>query len=478
MTIKDFIKINNYLWEIPQSFRKDMQVPARIYASKEILQKVEETALKQLMDISTLPGLIKYALAMPDIHSGYGPPIGGLGAIDLTNGIISPSFVGFDENCGCRILLSNYTEKEIGPYLNKLAEEIQREIPSGLGRGRKIKLSINQINKVLNGGVPELVKQGYGDKEDIENCEEQGKMKKADASCVSERAKDRGRNQLGTLGSGNHFCQLDKVSEIFDERTAKIFGLFKNQVIVFIHTGSRGLGHQNCSDYLKTTERAMFRYKIKPVDKELSYVPFNSSEGQSFFKAMSAASNYAWANRHMIAHYTRKAFGKILGKDIRLKLLYDVAHNIAKIEEHEVNGKRAKLIIHRKGATRAFPPNHPEIPKKYQETGQPVLLPGSMGSSSYILSGTEKSKDAWHTVSHGAGRTMSRHQAMRTITGKQVISQLKEQGIILKCRSQRGIAEEAPLAYKDIDSVIKVISQAGLADKVARLTPLAVVKGE
>ena len=381
-------------------------------------------------------------------------------------------------NCGVRLLKSEYTEKEIRPYLDKLATEIQNQVPSGLGRGRKIKLSIEQIDKILEGGVPYLVEQGYGENEDIENCEEKGKMIEADASCISERAKNRGRDQVGTLGSGNHFCQLDKVEEIFDEEVAKTFGLFKNQVVVFIHTGSRGLGHQNCTDYLKIVMNALPKYGIELPDRELACLPFNSPEGQRFFKAMCAACNYAWSNRHMITHYTREAWKKILGEKANLKLLYDVAHNIAKIEEHEVNGERMKLIVHRKGATRAFPAGHPEIPEKYKSTGQPVLVPGSMGTSSYVLVGTEKSKEAWYTVCHGAGRAMSRHEAMRRVSGQEVVNSLESKGIIVKCRSLRGIAEEAPIAYKDVEQVVDVVHRAGLSKKVARLKPLAVIKGE
>lgn len=478
MIKENIIKINDWLWEIPKNFRKDMRVPARIYASKEILQETEEGALFQLVNTTTMPGIVKYAIAMPDIHSGYGPPIGGVGAMELPKGVISPGFVGYDENCGCRLLLSDYQEKDIKSFLENLATEIQKEVPSGLGRGRKIKLSITQINKILEGGIPYLVKQGYGEKEDIENCEEKGRMEQSDASCVSERAKNRGRAQVGTLGSGNHFCQLDKVEEIFDESVAKIFGLFKDQVIVFIHTGSRGLGHQNCTDYLRIVIPAYPRYGIKLPDRELACVPFNSSEGQRFFKAMSAVCNYAWSNRHMIACYIRKAWKRVLGEKANLKLLYDVAHNIAKIEEHEVNDQEMKLIVHRKGATRAFPPGHPEIPEKYREIGQPVLIPGSMGTASYVLVGTEKSKEAWYTVNHGAGRTMSRRAATRRFPGYEVVKELESKGIIVKCRSFRGIAEEAPMAYKDVDSVVEVVHKAGLSKKVARLVPLAVIKGE
>jgi len=475
---KDFVKINDYLWEIPKSFRPDMLVPARIYASDKLLQETEDEALIQLVNTTTMPGIVKYAIAMPDIHSGYGPPIGGVGAMKLPEGVISPGFVGYDENCGVRLLLSAYTEKEIRPYLDKLATEIQKGVPSGLGKGRAIKLSIDQINKILEGGIPYLVEQGYGEKEDIENCEEKGRIEEADASCVSEQAKNRGRDQVGTLGSGNHFCELDKIEEIFDEKVAEVFGLFKDQVVVTVHTGSRGLGHQNCTDYLRIVMDVLPKYEIKLSDRELACVPFNSPEGQRFFKAMSAACNYAWANRHMIGHYVRKAWKSVLGQKANLKLLYDVAHNIAKIEEHEVDGEKMKLIVHRKGATRAFPLEHPELPEKYKKTGQPVIVPGSMGTASYVLVGTEKSKEAWYTVCHGAGRTMSRHEAMRRVSGQEVIKSLELKGITVKCWSLRGIAEEAPMAYKNIEEVVEVVHNAGLSKKVAKLVPLAVIKGE
>jgi tRNA-splicing ligase RtcB len=475
---KDFKKINDWLWEIPKSFREDMKVSARIYASKEILEELEEEAIKQVINVAALPGIVKYSLAMPDVHSGYGFAIGGVAATRFPEGVISPGGIGYDQNCGVRLLLSEYSEKEIRAYLEELSTQIQKEVPSGLGRGRQIKLSIEQINKILEKGVPYLVEQGYGENADIENCEHRGRMERADPSCVSDRAKNRGRDQVGTLGSGNHFCQLDKVEEIFDEKLAKVFGLFKNQVVLLIHTGSRGLGHQNCTDYLRILMNVLPKYGIRLPDRELSCVPFNSPEGQRFFKAMSAACNYAWANRHMIMYYVRKAWKAVLGQKASLKLLYDVAHNIAKIEEHEVDGQKMKLIVHRKGATRAFPPGHLELPEKYKETGQPVIVPGSMGTPSYVLVGTEKSKEAWYTVCHGAGRTMSRHEAMRRVSGQDVINRLKSKGIIIKCCSLRGIAEEAPLAYKNIDEVVEVVHKAGLSKKVAKLVPLVVIKGE
>ncbi len=381
-------------------------------------------------------------------------------------------------NCGVRLLKSEHKEKEIKSHLKKLATEIQNQVPSGLGKGRKIKLSIKQINKILEGGVPALVKAGYGEKEDIENCEEKGKMEKAAADAVSSRAKKRGRDQVGTLGSGNHFIEIQKVEQIFDKRAAEVFDLKENQVVVMIHTGSRGFGHQNCTDYLKVARKAVSKYKIELPDKQLACMPFDSPEGKRFFGALSAACNYAWANRHMIMVYTRKAFQKVLGEKVKLKLLYDVAHNIAKIEEHEIKGEKKKLIVHRKGATRALPPNHSKIPEKYREIGQPVLIPGSMGTSSYVCVGTEKAKDAFFTVNHGAGRTMSRTAARKKARGEKTVKELKERGIIVKCHSMRGIAEEASYAYKDIDNVIEVVQKAGLSRKVAKLVPLAVIKGE
>ena len=476
---KDFIKINDYLWEIPKFFRSDMRVPARIYVSERMLEDCfRDESITQLINTTTLPGVVKYAIAMPDVHEGYGMPIGGVVATRYPEGAISPGGVGMDENCGVRLLKSEYNEKEIKPYLDKLATEIQKEVPSGLGKGRQIKLSIKEINRILEGGVPYLVENGYGQKEDIENCEHQGKMEMADASCVSERAKNRGRDQVGTLGSGNHFAEIQKVEEIFDKEVAEIFGLFKDQIVVMIHTGSRGLGHQNCTDYLRILMPIYPKYGIKLPDKELCCVPFNSPEGQRFFKAMSAACNFAWANRHMITFYIRKSWQKILGKNAKLKLLYDVAHNIAKIEEHKIGEENIKLIVHRKGATRAFPANHPEVPERYKKVGQPVLIPGTMGTASYVCVGTEKSKEAFWSVNHGAGRTMSRRKATRMVSGKEMVENLKRKGIIVKCYSWRGIAEEAPIAYKDIDSVVEVVHNAGLSKKVAKLRPIAVIKGE
>jgi len=477
---KDFKKISDWLWEIPKSFRPDMQVSARAYVSERMLEEsFKDRSLGQLVNITTLPGIINYSLAMPDMHEGYGFPIGGVAAMRKSDGVISPGGVGYDINCGMRLLESDYSEKDIKPYLENLATEIQKEVPSGLGRGRQIKLDIASINKILEGGAQRLVEQGYGEKEDLENCESDGRLPQADASAVSDHAKNRGRDQVGTLGSGNHFLEIQKVEEIFDEKTAKTFGLFKDQIVIMIHTGSRGLGHQIATDYIRLMMRAMDKYGIRLPDRELAACPINSIEGQKYFSAMSCGANYAWSNRQMIAHYIRKAWGSVLGeKASPLVVLYDVAHNIAKIEKHNIGGKETEVVLHRKGATRAFPPGHPEIPEKYREVGQPVLIPGSMGTASYVLVGTKEGEETWFSTCHGAGRTMSRHEAMRRISGQEVVKRLESKGIIIKCGSLRGIAEEAPMAYKNIHDVVEVVHNAGLSKKVARLIPLAVIKGE
>ena len=466
MEKNNFKKIDDYLWEVKKTGQ--MNVPARIYVSEKMLNEIfKDKSVEQLINVATLPGVVKYSMAMPDIHEGYGFPIGGVAAMDKEKGMISPGGVGYDINCGMKLLRSELSEQEIEPHLDKLATEIQKEVPSGLGRGRQIKLSIENLDKILKEGAKKVVEQGYGEEEDIKNCESNGCIEQADPSLVSSRAKNRGRDQVGTLGSGNHFLEIQKVDEIFDEETAKNFGLFKNQVVLMIHTGSRGLGHQIATDYIQVMMRAMPKYNINLPDRELACAPFKSAEGQRYFFAMSAGANYAWANRQMIAHYIRKAWKEILGPSTGpgLTAIYDVAHNIAKLEKHKVNGEEKELVVHRKGATRAFP-------------GQPVLIPGSMGTASYVLVGIESGKDSWYSTCHGAGRAMSRHAATRALSGQEIISQLKAKGILVKCYSMRGIAEEAPQAYKNIDEVVEVVHQAGLSKKVARLIPLAVIKGE
>lgn len=477
---KDFKKITDWLWEIPKGFRHDMRVPGRVYIPEKMLEETfRDKSLEQLVNVATLPGIINYSIAMPDMHEGYGFPIGGVAAMDMKEGVISPGGVGYDINCGMRLLKSEYKEEEIRPYLDKLATEIQGQVPSGLGRGRQIKIDTTSINKILENGAQRLVEQGYGGKEDLENCESQGKLSGADSASVSDHAKNRGRDQVGTLGSGNHFLEIQKVEEIFDEKVAQVFGLFKDQIVIMIHTGSRGLGHQIATDYIQTMMRAMAKYGINPPDRELAACPIDSPEGKKYFSAMACGANYAWANRQMIARFVRKAWKTVLGdKASSLTSLYDVAHNIAKFEKHNINGKETEVVLHRKGATRAFPPNHSEIPAKYKEVGQPVLIPGSMGTASYILAGQKEGEEAFFSTCHGAGRTMSRHEAMRRVSGEDVVKRLKSKGIIVKCWSPRGIAEEAPMAYKNIDEVVETVHNAGLSKKVARLVPLAVIKGE
>ncbi len=477
---KDFKKISDWLWEIPKSFRSDMRVPVRIYVSEKMLEEVfRDRSLEQLVNVATLPGIIDYSLAMPDIHEGYGFPIGGVAAMDMKSGVISPGGVGYDINCGMKLLKSDYQEEEIKNHLESLATEIQKEVPSGLGRGRQAKLDATSVNRILEEGAQRVVEQGYGEKEDLENCESNGRLSQADAFFVSDHAKNRGKDQVGTLGSGNHFLEIQKVDEIFDEKTAEIFGLFSGQVVIMIHTGSRGLGHQIATDYIRTMIKAMDKYGISLPDRELAACPIGSPEGRRYLSAMAAGANYAWANRQTITHFVRKAWKSVLGeKSSKLTAVYDVAHNIAKIEKHEVKGKTLELCLHRKGATRAFPSGHPEIPPKYQEVGQPVLIPGSMGTASYVLVGVNTGREAFFSTNHGAGRTMSRHEAVRKVSGQNLLKELKSKGIIVKCWNFRGIAEEAPLAYKDVDDVVEVVHNAGLSKKVVRLKPLAVIKGE
>ncbi|MBI1971620.1 MAG: RtcB family protein [Candidatus Wildermuthbacteria bacterium] len=467
MQKSDFVKLSEYLWEVPRSFRGDMRVAARLYASEKMLEHAfRDESIEQLVNLTTLPGIQKYSIGMPDLHEGYGSPIGGVAAIDAATGIISPGMVGYDQNCGMRLLTSQLTTDDIRPKLDALATEIQKEVPSGLGRGRQLKFDIHEMDKILEEGSQHLVQKGYGEPEDIENCEEHGQMAGADASLVSEHAKRRGSDQAGTLGSGNHFLEIQKVEQIFDEETARQFGLFQNQVVIMAHTGSRGLGHQNATDYIRLMQGAMIKYGIDLPDRELACVPFQSEEGQKYFGALACGLNFAWANRQMISHFVRKAWDSILGTaGGKLSMLYDIAHNTAKLEEHEVGGKQIKLIVHRKGSTRAFP-------------GQLVFIPGSMGTASYVLVGVESGKDTFYSTCHGAGRVMSRAAAIRNLSAPDIVRDLKEKGIIVKCWSLRGIAEEAPQAYKNIDEVIDVVHNAGISKKVARLVPLAVVKGE
>lgn len=476
----DLKKISEFIYEVPKTFRSDMKVPARIFISDKMIDELfKDRTLWQLINVSTLPGIQKHALVMPDAHEGYGFPIGGVAGISIEDGVISPGGIGYDINCGVRLLKSKVKWQDIKEYLLNLATQIQRDVPSGLGKGHREKLSKSELDKILKNGAKEIVGRGYGSKEDLEYLEANGCLEMAEPSLVSEHAKSRGYDQVGTIGSGNHFLEIQRVDKIFYPEAAKIFGLEKDRVVVLIHTGSRGLGHQIATDYIRIMMRAMLKYGIKLPDRELACAPFRSEEGQNYLRAMACGANFAWANRQMITYLVRKAWQRILGDEYgALDIVYDVAHNIAKIETYEVNGKKMKLCIHRKGATRAFGSKNPEIPQKYQEIGQPVLIPGSMGTASFVLVGTkEAEKISFSTTCHGAGRRMSRHQAKRQWRGSELKQQLEKQGIVVRAGSMSGLAEEAPLAYKDVEAVVDVVDGVGIAKKVARLKPLAVIKG-
>jgi len=472
---KNIRQISPWIWEIPKKYKKGMKVPGRFYSSEDMIKNAfDDRSLEQLSNICTLPRIQKYGLAMPDFHQGYGFPIGGVAATKYPNGVISPGGVGYDISCSIRLLKSSLEADKIEKYLDKLAQGFNNVVPSGLGKGRSKKFTIGEIEKIIEGGSQFLVEQGKGRKEDLVNCEENGRLSEASAAKVSKRAKERGRDQAGTLGSGNHFLEIQKVDQIFDEGAAEAFGLFKGQAVVMVHTGSRGLGHQIATDYIKLMLNKMKKYNINLPDKELNCVPFNSEEGQSYYKAMCCGANFSWANKQIITEEIRDVWKKILGNEEGLSLVYDVAHNIAKIEEHEGE----KLIVHRKGATRAFPPGHKDVPEKYRKVGKPVLIPGSMGTSSYVLKGVNSAKQSFYSTCHGAGRSMSRTQAKKETSGAKVKEDLKRKGIILKSHSLKGIAEEASLAYKNIDKVVEAVCDAGLSKKVVKLKPLAVIKGE
>ncbi|BEP16659.1 RtcB family protein [Pyrofollis japonicus] len=476
-------KISEYEWMIPKGAKACMRVPALIFADEFLLEKMKgDLTLVQAANVACLHGIQKYSIVMPDGHQGYGFPIGGVAAMSIDeDGVISPGGVGYDINCGVRVIRTDLDIKEVKPRLRELIDELFRNVPSGLGSTGKIRISIQELDRVLNEGVAWAVEKGYAWPEDPEHIEEKGSWKLADASKVSRRAKQRGAAQLGTLGSGNHFLEVQVVDKIYDPAAAKVMGItHEGQVVVMIHTGSRGLGHQVASDYLMIMERAMRKYGIRPPDRELASVPYSSREAQDYIRAMAAAANFAWTNRQLITYWTRESFKKVFHRDpdqLGMRLVYDVAHNIAKIEEHDVDGKRMKLIVHRKGATRAFPPGHPEIPKDYQSIGQPVLIPGSMGTASYILVGVPSGARAWYTAPHGAGRWMSRAAAKRTKTYTQVVKELEAKGILIRASDKATVVEEMPEAYKDVDRVAFVAQKVGIAKIVVRLRPIAVTKG-
>ena len=451
-------KIHDWLWEIPSSYRSDMRVPARVYADEPMLDAIlRDRSLEQLVNVTTLPGIRGWAVAMPDAHEGYGFPIGGIAAIDARDGVISPGGIGYDINCGVRLLRSSQNAISIRAHIPKLVHSIAREIPSGVGRGGSLRFKKNDLDEVLRSGASRAVEIGFGEPADLDRIESRGAIDGADPSFVSDHARGRGGDQLGTIGSGNHFVEIDRVDKIFDASVAADLGLDVERVLVLIHTGSRGLGHQVATDFL----RIMQRSGIPIPDRELACAPFRSPDGQHYFQAMAAAANFAFANRQIITAGIRRAWKHELGNDGDLDVIYDVAHNVAKIEKHTVG----EVLVHRKGATRAFP-------------GQPVLIPGSMGTASYVLIGLEGSmQQSFGSSCHGAGRVMSRTRARSEVTASELRARLQKLGIIAEASSNKGLVEEAPEAYKDVDAVVDIVERAGVAKKVARLVPIGVIKG-
>ncbi|MCC6022189.1 MAG: RtcB family protein [Desulfurococcaceae archaeon] len=474
--------VSDYTWVIPKNFKECMNVDAIVFADDYLLKKMEEDlTLVQAANVACLNGVVKAVYVMPDGHQGYGFPIGGVAAMNYDDGVISPGGVGYDINCGVRLLRTNLSYNDVKDKVKDLIDEIFRNVPSGVGSTGKVRLSLSELDRVLEEGVEWAVGKGFGWYEDLDHIEERGRMEAADASKVSKVAKERGAPQLGTLGAGNHFLEVQVVDKIYAPDIAKKIGIeYEGQITVMVHTGSRGLGHQVASDYLMIMERAMKKYGINPPDRELAAVPINSREGEDYFAAMAAAANYAWTNRQMITHWVRESFARVFKRDpseLGLETVYDVAHNIAKIEEHTVDSKTLKLVVHRKGATRAFPPGHPDIPKDHKDVGQVVLIPGSMGSASYVMVGIPEGARTFYSAAHGAGRWMSREAAIRRYRPTEVEAELSRAGIYLRAATKSVVSEEAPGAYKDVDRVALVSHKVSIAKLVARLRPIGVTKG-
>ena len=481
---KEIKKISDYVWELPTSYKKGMNVPARIIASNKLLHDMDDGVFDQVTNVACLPGIQKYSYCMPDGHWGYGFPIGGVAAFDVNEGIISPGGIGFDINCGMRLITTNLTHKEVEPKLHELVDHLFRTVPAGVGCKGFLDINKKQFDDIMSTGVKWCVENGYGWNADIGKTENLGCIKQADPSKVSDKARSRGIKQLGTLGSGNHYLeiQLAKSKNIFDEALAKKFGIIgDDQVVIMVHCGSRGFGHQVATDYLKIFDKAMQKYGISVKDRELACAPFNSDEGQDYFKAMACAANMAFSNRQVIMHRIREGFEKVFKKkaeDMEMNLIYDVAHNIAKVEKHKIDGKIKDLVVHRKGATRAFPPGHKELIPLYQRTGQPVILGGSMETGSHLLVGTKKAMDeTFGSTAHGSGRTMSRTKAKKQFRGETLQKGMEKRGIYVKSVSMRGLAEEAGRAYKDVDEVVDVLDKYGITKKVIGLKPIGNVKG-
>jgi tRNA-splicing ligase RtcB len=476
-------EIDSYRLRIPQSYREDMRVDGLIYSSKDLVEELRrDNAPEQVANVATLPGIINFSLAMPDIHWGYGFPIGGVAAMDVEEGVISPGGVGFDINCGVRLLRTDLEAKELTKSkIKEFVDSMFSNVPSGVGSKAKVRLTTSQLDEELEGGARWAVENGYGWDDDLAHLEEGGCMEEADPSKVSSKAKQRGAPQLGSLGAGNHFLEVQEVDKIYDERIAGKFNLFKGQITFMIHTGSRGCGHQICQDSLSVMEKAISRYSIKLSDRQLACAPVDSDEGRDYFKAMCCGANFAWGNRQMITHWVRQSVQKVLGEepeDIGMRVVYDVCHNVAKFEKHLVDEMMKNLCVHRKGATRAFGPYEKDVPPDYESVGQPVLIPGDMGTASYVLAGTKRAmKESFGSTCHGAGRVLSRHAAIRAYSADQIERELSKKGIYLHAASKRVIAEEAPGAYKDVDAIVEIVHGAGISLKVARMVPRGVVKG-
>ncbi|MBI5101839.1 MAG: RtcB family protein [Nitrospirae bacterium] len=481
MSIDKLIRIDETKLKVPVEYKKGMLVPGIIYLDKKLEADLEPQAVDQVANVACLPGIVKASIAMPDIHTGYGFTIGGVAAFDLDHGIVSPGGVGYDINCGVRLIRSNLSKQDMLPRLKELVTALYRDVPAGVGSKGRIRLGPDDEKRVLLRGARWAVENGLGVASDLEKTESGGCLEGADPSIISKKAYDRGRSQQGTLGSGNHFLEVQFVDEILDTKAADVLGLFEGQITVMIHTGSRGFGHQVCTDFLEVMERAAGKYGIHLYDRELACAPYKSPEAGDYLSAMKAAANYAWANRQCIMSWTEEVFARVFRASpsgLGMSLVYDVAHNIAKVEDHIVDGRKKRLIVHRKGATRAFPPGHPELPAAYGKLGQPVLIPGDMGRASYVLVGTEKAMDeTFGSACHGAGRIMSRHQAIRKAKGRAIWREMEDKGIIVMASGRETLAEEMSEAYKDVSNVVDVVHRAGIAVKVARLRPLGVVKG-
>ncbi len=476
-------RIDEYRWRIPRKYKPEMRTDGIVYASSEMMREIKtDNSLEQVANVACLPGIIGNSMAMPDIHYGYGFPIGGVAATDVKEGVVSPGGVGYDINCGVRLLRTTLTRKEMEPRIRDIVDQLFVDVPSGVGSKGKVRIDAGELKKVLSKGAKWAVDRGMGWPEDPDHIEGGGRIEGAEPGVLTSRAIERGQPQLGTLGAGNHFLEVQVVDEIFDEEIGRALGISElEQVTVMIHTGSRGLGYQVCDDALEVMQKAIRKYGISLPDRQLACAPVESPEGQEYLAAMAAAANYAWANRQCITHWTREAFERVFqtsARQLGMEIVYDVAHNVAKLEEHEVNGKKKRLCVHRKGATRAFGPGRPELMPLHQKTGQPVIVPGDMGTASYLCVGTEQAmQETWGSTCHGAGRLLSRHEAIRRGRDRNIAKELMEKGIYVRAASRQVLAEEMPEAYKDVDQVVTVCHGAGISKLVARLRPIGVMKG-